>query len=149
DFDDSVFRVYTQVANGAAGLPAYELVLIDEYQDFNALEAGIIRLLALRSPILVAGDDDQALYRQLRDASWDHIRALHGGGEFEVFELPFCMRCPKVIVDAANDVLSQARREALLQGRIEKPYRHFPPAKGADSLRYPTIALVRTSVQNS
>jgi superfamily I DNA/RNA helicase len=59
------------------------------------------------------------------------------------------MRCTKVIVDAVNDVLSQAKKEARLAGRIEKPYKHFPPAKGADSDKYPTIAQVRTSVQRA
>ncbi|MGI8400911.1 MAG: UvrD-helicase domain-containing protein [Gemmatimonadaceae bacterium] len=147
DFDDCVFRAYRQLALGSDALNAQKLVLIDEYQDFNALEAGLIGLLADKSPILIVGDDDQALYSQLRDSSWDYIRALHDGREFEVFELPFCMRCPKVIVDAVNDVLGQAKKRANLKGRIEKPYKHFPPAKGADSKKYPTIALVFTSVQ--
>lgn len=57
------------------------------------------------------------------------------------------MRCPEVIVSAVNDVLNQARKLAKLEGRIEKPYRHFAPAKGADSKRYPKIQLIRTSVQ--
>ena len=119
---------------------ATTLVLIDEYQDFNALEAGVIDALAERSPILIAGDDDQALYSQLRDASWDHIRLLSKAGEYEVFKLPFCMRCPKVIVDAVNDVLTKAEELHRLEGRIEKPYKHFPPVKGADSAKYPKIA---------
>lgn len=147
DFDDCVFRAYTQVAAGKAVLGSYEIVLIDEYQDFNRLEAGLIDLLARTSPILIAGDDDQALYAQLRDSSWDYIRALHGSGEYEVFELPFCLRCPKVIVDAVNDLIRQALRLRKLEGRIAKPYKHFPPAKGADSEKYPSIALVYTTVQ--
>jgi superfamily I DNA/RNA helicase len=84
--------------------------LIDEYQDFNALEDGFIELLSQRSPIVVAGDDDQALYSQLRQTSCDHIRSLYRGGDFEVFELPFCMRCPKVVVDAVNDVIARAQK---------------------------------------
>jgi len=121
--------------------------LIDEYQDFNCLEAAFIDLLAKTSPILIAGDDDQALYSQLRDSSWDYTRSLHRGGEYEVFELPFCMRCPKVVVDAVNDVIKQAQKLKRLKGRIRKPYKYFAPAKVADSEKYPTIALVQTSVQ--
>jgi superfamily I DNA/RNA helicase len=149
DFDDCVFRTYHQLRNDAGSVDSYELLLIDEYQDFNALEAGLIELLSQKSPILIAGDDDQALYSQLRNSTWDYIRALHQEGEFEVFDLPFCMRCPKVIVDAVNDVLGQATKRANLTGRIEKPYRHFPPAKGADSEKYATIALVFTTVQRA
>lgn len=111
------------------------------------MEADLIETLATQSPIVVAGDDDQALYSQLRGASWEHIRALHNTREYEVFELPFCMRCPEVIVSAVNDILNEARKLEKLAGRIEKPYKHFAPAKGADSERYPTIRLITTSVQ--
>lgn len=147
DFDDTVYRVYKKLTSGDAVLDTYDLVLIDEYQDFNALEAGFIDVLAQKSPIVIAGDDDQALYSQLRDSSCDHIRMLHQGGQYEVFELPFCMRCPKVVVDAVSDVIGRAQQLRRLQGRIPKPYKHFPPAKGADSAKYPKIALVETTVQ--
>lgn len=147
DFDDCVFRVYNALAEQHDEIDTYELVLIDEYQDFNALEAGFIDLLSEKSPIVIAGDDDQALYSQLRQTSPDHIRLLYRGGDFEVFELPYCMRCPKVVVDAVNDLVLQAQKLKKLQGRILKPFKHFAPAKGEDSDRYPTIALVLTSVQ--
>jgi len=100
DFDDGVYRVYRGLSDNTELNPRYELVLIDEFQDFNALEAGVNSLLAGRHPIVIAGDDDQALYSQLRSASWDHIRAHHTGDEYEVFELPFCMRCTEVVVAA-------------------------------------------------
>jgi len=103
--------------------------------------------LSQKSPIVIAGDDDQALYSQLRQTSCEHIRSLYGGGDFEVFELPYCMRCPKVVVDAVNDVILQAQKLKKLQGRILKPFKHFAPAKGEDSDKYPTIGLVLTSVQ--
>ncbi len=147
DFDDTVYRVYTGLSSGRTTPESYKLVLIDEYQDFNALEAGVIDALAECNPILIAGDDDQALYSQLRDASWDHIRLLSNAGDYEVFKLPFCMRCPEVIVDAVNDVLTKADELGRLDGRIEKPYKHYPPVKGADSLKYPKIMHVKTSVQ--
>jgi superfamily I DNA/RNA helicase len=147
DFDDTVYRTYARLASGAALPETYDIVLIDEYQDFNRLEAGFIDILGQNNPILIAGDDDQALYSQLRNASWDYIRMLRQSGEYEVFELPFCMRCPKVVVDAVRDVLSKARELHKLDGRIDKPYKHFPPVKGADSAKYPKIALVETSVQ--
>jgi hypothetical protein len=51
------------------------------------------------------------------------------------------------VVDAVNDVITQAQKLTKLEGRILKPFKHFPPAKGEDSDKYPTIALVLTSVQ--
>ena len=147
DFDDSVFRVFQQLKKNRQHIPLYDLLLIDEYQDFNRMEAAFIELLAERSPIVIAGDDDQALYSQLRGSSWEFIRSLHGNRDYEKFELPFCMRCPAVIVGAVNDIVVKARQLRKLQGRIEKPYLHYEPKKGADSKRYPKIGLVQASVQ--
>lgn len=147
DFDDTVYRAYEGLSSGRAAPNNYDLVLIDEYQDFNSLEAGFIDVLGENNPIMIAGDDDQALYSQLRDASWDHIRLLRRAGEYEVFELPFCMRCPKVVVDAVSDILTRSRQMHRLEGRIEKQYKHFPPVKGADSAKYPKIVHVETSIQ--
>lgn len=149
DFDDCVYRAYSGFVSHGASPPGSELVLIDEYQDFNALEAGVIDVLGSGSPLLVAGDDDQALYSQLRDASCEYIRGLRLAGNFEVFSLPFCMRCPQVIVDAVGDIVQGARRRGLLDGRISKPYKHYPPVKGADSRTYPLIIDVQTSVQSA
>lgn len=149
DFDDSVYRTRKQLVADASLIPAYELVLIDEFQDFNKMEAAVIDVLAEKNSIVVAGDDDQALYSQLRGASWDHIRARYASGNYEIFELPFCMRCPQVIVEAVGDVISSALTAKKLNGRISKPYRYFEPVKGDDSRRFPKIELVETSVQRN
>jgi superfamily I DNA/RNA helicase len=148
DFDDTVYRAYNSLVSGCAAPDNYDLILVDEYQDFNSMEAGLIHVLGESNPIIIAGDDDQALYSQLRDASWDHIRLLSRVGEYEVFELPYCMRCPKVVVDAVGDILTKARELHRLGGRIDKPYKHYPPVKGTDSAKYPKIANVETTVQN-
>jgi hypothetical protein len=147
DFDDAVYRVYEQLACGSTVCEQYNLVLVDEYQDFNRLEAAFIEILGRRSPLVVVGDDDQALYSQLRGSSWDYIRSLYGSSEYEKFELPFCMRCPKVVVEAVGDVTARARDLHKLGGRIQKPYKYFAPAKEADSEKYPKIVVVETTVQ--
>lgn len=147
DFDDSVYRTLQSLRRQKEETPKYQLVLIDEFQDFNKLEASVIDHLASVSAIVIAGDDDQALYSQLRGASWEHIRVHHVGGEYEVFALPFCMRCPEVIVSAVNSIVENARRLNKLVGRIDKPYKFFEPAKGKDSRQFPKIDYVRTSVQ--
>jgi superfamily I DNA/RNA helicase len=147
DFDDSVHRTYDQLAANKTAVPAYELVLIDEFQDFNKMESAVIDLLAESNSIVIAGDDDQALYSQLRGASCDHIRGHYSSGKYEIFELPFCMRCPEVIVGAVNDVIAKACAIKKLNGRITKQYRYYEPIKGDDSRRYPCIDLVETTVQ--
>lgn len=147
DFDDSVYRTHKKLGEYPDLIPLYRLVLIDEFQDFNRMEASLIAQLGSTNPIVIAGDDDQALYGQLRGASWDFIRSHYAEGEYTVFQLPFCMRCPEVIVGAVNDILTRARAENKLDGRIDKPFRFYEPLKGADSLRFPRIDRVQTSVQ--
>ena len=149
EFDDSVFRVHGQLRAHPEEVDRYKMVLVDEYQDFNKMEASFIDLLATPNPILIVGDDDQALYAQLRGSSHEFIRSLYHGGEYESFELPFCMRCPQVIVDAIADLVAQARTLGKLDGRIDKPYRFYEPVKCTDSARYPKIRVVGTSVQSN
>jgi superfamily I DNA/RNA helicase len=147
-FDDSVFRVQRGLDAHADEIEAYETLLIDEYQDFNRLEASLLDLLATRSPIVIAGDDDQALYSVLRSSSPEFIRARYRGGEYERFALPFCMRCPEVVVRAVGDIVERAHAQGRLAGRIDKPYQPYPPRKAVDSARYPRIKVVETSVQS-
>ena len=146
-FDDSVFRVHTGLQSSPGLMERFELLLVDEYQDFNRLEVEFLRQLAGVSPIVVAGDDDQALYSQLRSARAQFIRDLFEGGEYDRFQLPFCMRCTQPIVEAVADIVRQATRIGVLSGRIDKPYKYFPPKKAADTERYQKIKVVETTVQ--
>jgi superfamily I DNA/RNA helicase len=109
-------------------VPTYEQVLIDEFQDFNKLEVSMIDLFAEKSPILLTGDDDQALYEFLKNASADHIRFRHGEKmpDYAAFSLPFCSRCPEVVVEATNDLINNAKQNGFLKERIKKPYIYFP-----------------------
>ncbi len=42
-----------------------------------------------------------------------------------------------------------ATAAGLLQGRIPKVYRYFPPSKGADSAAHPKLHVIQTSIQKS
>lgn len=123
-------------------IPRYTQIVVDEFQDFNLLEVSLIDLLARRSPVLLAGDDDQALYESLKDASPRHIRERHCGDvdDYACFSLPFCSRCTRVIVDATNDIITGARRVGLLAERIDKPFLYFrDPKKDEESNANPYI----------
>ncbi len=148
-FDDSVFRTYVALAQNHGAIEPFDLVLVDEFQDFNKLEAEFIAFLSNIGPILIAGDDDQALYSQLRSATPQFIRELHSSGSFSCFSLPYCMRCTEVIVEAVNDLLNAATAHGKMRGRIDKPFRYYPPQKEEDSVKYPTIRAVETSVQRN
>lgn len=136
--NDAVYRVLKHFQSGVASLPSFSQVVVDEYQDFNLLEIAFIDELVKSNPVLIAGDDDQAIYN-FKNASPYHIRAKSSHPDFKKFELPYCSRCPQVIVDAVHDITSKAKTISKLQERIEKQYLCFLPDKEVDSLAHPKI----------
>ena len=139
-FDDAVYRLYKLLLKDIDIVPKFDQIVIDEFQDFNPLEVAFIRELEKKGPILIVGDDDQAVYAG-RAASPTHLRNLYKSGRYEVFELPYCSRCPKVIVDATNTLLSSAKTRGHLKGRIAKRYECYLDAKEADSKKYPKLVI--------
>lgn len=135
---DAVYRVLKYFQSGEATLPSFCQVVVDEYQDFNPLEVAFIDELVKTSPVLIAGDDDQAIYN-FKNASPYHIRAKSSHPDFTKFELPYCSRCTQVVVDAVGDITTKAKALNKLQGRIDKQYFCFLPDKESDSIKYPKI----------
>jgi DNA helicase II / ATP-dependent DNA helicase PcrA len=81
DFDDLLLLWRAALADTAAG-PAlrglFDAVLVDEYQDVNAVQADIVRLLSPDGQNLTCvGDDAQAIYA-FRGADPGHLRRLAG-----------------------------------------------------------------------
>jgi superfamily I DNA/RNA helicase len=147
-YQDSVYRVLKYFQQRPALTPLFGQIVVDEYQDFNALEVSFIQLLATSSPVLIVGDDDQALY-ELKQASPAFIRELASNDAFTRFDLPYCTRCPEVIVQAVSQVVSKAQEADLLRDRVPKEFTCFIPDKRRDSERYPTITHAQCSVETT
>lgn len=144
-YDDSVYRVFLHLSENNTKIPKYSQVIVDEYQDFNLLESKLIELMGQKNKIVIAGDDDQALYR-FKSASPDYIRKLHRNRQFNNFFLPFCRRCTSVLVEAANIFISNARKKGLLDKRIKKDFKCYWPDRFFDSKKYQNIFLGKCSV---
>jgi len=127
---DIIFALVICLEKRRNKIPGYEQIVVDEFQDFNQLEVSLIDLLCEKSPVLLVGDDDQALY-DFKHASSEHIRRRRHDTTlgYEAFELPFCSRCTRVIVEATNDIIGNATKNGYLQGRITKPYLYFEDRK--------------------
>jgi DNA helicase II / ATP-dependent DNA helicase PcrA len=98
----------------------YKFVVVDEYQDLNRCDVVVIDAIAAAqgAALFVAGDDDQSIYQQLRNAHPQAIRefiATHGAADLA---LATCVRCDRGIIELAHNVISQE------VGRIDK--RHEP-----------------------
>lgn len=141
-FDDSVFRVYQAVNEGTLFLPTYVQVVIDEFQDFNPLEIALIDRLQQDSPILIVGDDDQAVYS--RNASPDHLRDKYNSGEYATFDLPYCSRCPRVVVDATNAFVDAVQGAGGFTGRIPRSFVPYLDDKVYENEAYPKILTATT-----
>jgi superfamily I DNA/RNA helicase len=143
---DLVHRVLTHFTENEDAIPSYPLIVVDEYQDFSLLETSFLALLSTKSKVLIAGDDDQALY-DFKNASSRYIRELYADDYYENFDLPYCSRCTAVIVDAVNDVVAAAKANGNLQGRLDKPFECYLPDKQAESEEHPKIVYAQCSVQ--
>lgn len=125
-FSDIIYTAVLYFEMGDEKIPEYNQIVVDEFQDFNRLEVDFINLLAKKSPILLAGDDDQALY-QFKGSSNQFIRDRYNKTVYgyDPFNLPYCTRCPRVIVEATNDLISVAKKHGFLNGRIDKPFIYY------------------------
>jgi ATP-dependent DNA helicase UvrD/PcrA len=100
---------------------AYEHVLVDEYQDVNALQVEIVRALRRqRSDLTVVGDDMQAVYG-FRAASPAHILdfpTLYA--DTAVVKLERNYRSTQSLLDASNEVADGAERSFPRRLRAER-----------------------------
>ncbi len=125
----------------------YKQIIIDEYQDFNFTESSIIRIISKNNKILIAGDDDQALYT-FKDSNPDYIRKLWENPEFSQFNLPFCYRCTDVVINSFKYFLDKVQKEeGLLKERKPKSYKCYFPDKYKDSQKYDKIFWHKTSIR--
>lgn len=147
--EDTVYRVFSHLNGNNDAIPQYSQVIVDEYQDFNFLESSLVELFANKNKIIIAGDDDQALYR-FKSASPEFIRKLYQNQQFKCLFLPFCRRCPSVLVEATNAFISNAKERGLLNNRINKnkEFKCYWPDKFLDSRKYPYIFLGKFSADS-
>lgn len=114
DFDDllvltvNLFELFPSVLKHYQ--EKFRHILIDEYQDTNQAQYRLVRLLAERyRNICVVGDDDQCVY-QWRGANIRNILNFEKDfPEARVIKLEQNYRSTKVILEAANYVISHNR----------------------------------------
>ena len=124
DYDDLLlyWSQLMQSATAASVRRRFDHVLVDEYQDTNALQAGILRgLTPDGSGLTVVGDDAQSIY-SFRAATVRNI--LDFPGQFtpraHVITLEQNYRSTQPILDAANAVIALAHegvRKQLISTR--------------------------------
>jgi superfamily I DNA/RNA helicase len=141
--DDDVVWYATKICEkDGTNTPVYDLILIDEFQDFNENEARFIEVLSSKNKVLIVGDDDQALY-EFKGSSPKYIRGMHhvANEKFERHALRFCSRCTEVIIGAFHDVVAHFDLSVRAKERVQKEYLCYLPDKKQDSDANPKICL--------
>jgi DNA helicase II / ATP-dependent DNA helicase PcrA len=122
DFDDLVVRaahlLETDPTLRLRWQSRFEHVCVDEFQDVDAAQLRLVRLLAApQDNLFVVGDDDQTIY------AWrlaDVRRILRFGSDYPAARrvmLATNYRCPAAVIEAS------ARMVAVNRERFEKPIR--------------------------
>jgi len=88
----------------AEALTAFGHIIVDEYQDLNALEQQLLDRLSEHGNLCIAGDDDQSIY-SVRHANPNGIRAFLDREEVETYFIHTCGRCPTQILAMANSLI--------------------------------------------
>ena len=139
-FNDSIYRVLQKVLDNPEIISNFENILIDEFQDFSELEVAFIHQLEKHGKVLIVGDDDQAIYQSKYDLG-KSLRTLYNCGSYTNFSLPYCRRCPKVIVNAVKDIIENAQSHNHLKDRIKKEYTAFEPSTQELNKNYPKLLV--------
>ncbi|MEW6553317.1 MAG: DNA helicase PcrA [Actinomycetota bacterium] len=152
DFDDlllnavAVFELYPLVLEHYQERFSY--VNVDEYQDTNPAQYRLVKLLSAgHRNLCVVGDDDQGIY-SWRGADLRNILEFEKDyPEAKVVRLERNYRSTRVILEAANNVVS------LIPGRKEKrlwtereggePIRYFFANSGSDETAYVALEINR------
>jgi DNA helicase-2/ATP-dependent DNA helicase PcrA len=116
DFDDLLTRSVTLLRDESAGAlwsGRFDHLLVDEYQDTNAAQYQMIKLLlGSNRNICVVGDDDQAIY-SWRGADYRTILNFERDWpDATVIKLEQNYRSTKRILDAAHQVITKNRQRS-------------------------------------
>ena len=115
DFDDLLLKPYRTLVTDdhirTAMQNRYEHIMVDEFQDTNALQFELVRVLgdAYRN-ICVVGDPDQSIYswRNARPENMERLAEVLDG--CKLFELSESYRSTKTIIAAASGLIAHNNR---------------------------------------
>jgi DNA helicase-2/ATP-dependent DNA helicase PcrA len=140
DFDDLLFKMYQLLKTVPESLSKYQrkfkYILIDEYQDTNAAQYEIIKLLgAMHENVCVVGDDAQSIY-SFRGATIENILQFQKDYDnVKVVKLEQNYRSTQSILNVANNIIANNKNQ-------------LPKTLWTSNAEGEKINLVRTSTDN-
>lgn len=120
-------------------------ILVDEFQDLNKVEQGVIELLSDNSDVCIVGDDDQSIYSFKHahpEGIHDWLAVNLGADDLNLDE---CRRCPTRVVEMANSLIGHNPIRSVPRSLVPRP------ANGQGDVRiiqYQTLANEVAGVAN-
>ena len=130
--------VYHYLKNNPAAsiFTEFSHILVDEFQDLNKADQGVLHLIAANAEMCIVGDDDQSVY-SFRHAHPEGIRqwlAINAGATD--LELAECRRCPTRVVEMANALIAHNQDRPV--PRVLNPRPQNGPGE-VDIIQYATL----------
>lgn len=112
---------YLRSNPGAPERTEFLHILVDEFQDLNKAEQGVIGLLSDNAHVCVVGDDDQSIY-SFKHAHTDGIRnwTVDHAGAADL-TLDDCRRCPTTVVAMANSLIAMNAARPVARALVPMP----------------------------
>ncbi|HSH40934.1 MAG TPA: DNA helicase II [Arenicellales bacterium] len=145
DFAELLLRAYELLKHNEPLRAQYQRrlqhILVDEFQDTNAIQYELIRLLAAKNrQVFIVGDDDQSIYGW-RGARVENIRQFEK--DFpgtKVFRLEQNYRSTATILNAANAVIDRNRgrmgKNLWTEGEQGEPVKLYAAYNEFDEARF-------------
>ncbi|MDU8945924.1 ATP-dependent helicase [Ovoidimarina sediminis] len=101
-----LFYNFLSANPAAAERSEFSHILVDEYQDLNKAEQGVVRLMSDAADVCIVGDDDQSIY-SFKHAHPDGIRDwMADNAHAADIGLDECRRCPTRVVEMAGSLIA-------------------------------------------
>ncbi|CAG9298468.1 DNA helicase II [Celerinatantimonas diazotrophica] len=156
DFAELLLRALELLRNNKAILEHYQKrfrhILVDEFQDTNAIQYAWLRLLAgTSSKVMIVGDDDQSIYGW-RGARVENIQNFRNDfADVDVIRLEQNYRSSATILRSANELIAhnQGRlgKNLWTEGADGDPISVYAAFNEVDEARF-VVAKIRHHLQN-
>ncbi|MCK1358329.1 ATP-dependent helicase [Bradyrhizobium sp. 199] len=96
-------------------------ILVDEFQDLNKAEQGVLHLLSDIADVCIVGDDDQSIY-SFKHAHPEGIRDwITINANADDLQLSECRRCPTTVVHMANSLIGHNQMRLVPRQLTPRP----------------------------
>jgi superfamily I DNA/RNA helicase len=100
DFDDQIY----QVLRRDLLIPAYDYVIVDEFQDTNEMQFRMMQQASANGRFIGIGDPDQAIFG-FRGSTPGQFQRFVAAFQAKEMPLSVCYRCPKLIIQEAKKIV--------------------------------------------